>query len=380
MYPRFYTRDVPAAGIKTQGGLHVSDCMKEDTEFKGPEVQLSFRNQRLGEPGQALHTNGIIDPPLPSNLVFGISSGSKNYTTQNCLKIEPEHETKAYDKFIEASEAQYHRSKQKLGHVPDGVAEIPEDLQKRGFGVITKFGESAGDVIQKSNMSTPNDETLAVGYQTRRGYNWKGSHINLKTHTFGIRGEGNIDHLNDVMNMNGAASIVPIAVDRVDHDQAVPDPDPVEPKTRTTMRTMTAKQLHGTSDPAALPPAGVSTKAIEFTVGDTICGMGLMDARGPSERILDREVPTDKAFGIQTKPNPFPNPLRGPGRYVDLGLSDEDFLKLRDRKHIIPVMMNALALSENEANAIFDEVSVREKRDKISVSEFHQAFKESQKH
>jgi hypothetical protein len=377
MYPRFYTRDVPPAGIKTYGGESVSDCMKEDNDFKGPDVQLAFRNQKLGEPGIPLHTHGIIDPPMPSNIVFGVSSGTKNYTAQDCLKIEPEHETKAYDKFVEASEAQYHRSKQKLGRVPDGVAVIPEELKKRGFGVITKFGESAGSVIQNSNMSTPDDVTLGVSYQTNRGYNWKRSGINLKTHTFGIRGESNIDHLGEIMNMNGPASIVPVAVDRVYHNQAVPDPDPVDPMTRTTMRTMTAAQLRGTSDPATRPPAGVSTKAIEFTVGDTIRGMGLMDARGPSERILEREVPTDRAFGIQTKPNPFPNPLRGPGRYVDLGLSDEDFLKLRDRKHIVPVMMTALALNEDEANSIFDQVSVREKRDMISVSEFHQAFKES---
>ena len=374
MYPRFYTRDVPAAGIRTHGGMTVAECMHDDAEFRGPEVQKSFRNQRLGEPGIPLHTNGIIDPPLPSNLVFGISSGTQNYTTSDCVHMLPEHETKAHEKYVEATEAQYQRSKQKLGQVPDGVAVIPEELKKRGFGVITKFGEGVGAVVQGTLCSTPKDPTLAVGYQTNRNYNWKMSGINLRTHTFGIKGEGNIDHVTALMNHDEGQSLVPIAVDRVDHNQAVPDPDPVDPITRTTMRTMTSRQLHGTFDPAALPPAGLNRTNIEYTLGDTICGMGLMDAKGPSEPKVDREVP-DMVFGIPTKPNPFPNPLRGPGRYVDLGLSDEDFLLLRDRKHIVPVMMRALALTEDEANKIFDTVSVREKRDKISVSEFHQEFK-----
>ena len=376
MYPRFYTRDVPAAGIKTHGGPGVKDCMWDDADFHGPEAQRSFRNQSLGEPGERLHTNGIIDPPLPSNLVFGVTSGKQNYTTSDCVHLEPEHETKAYDKYVEATESQYHRSKQKLGQVPDGIAEIPEDLKKRGFGVRSRFGESAQAVVQGTLCSAPRDPTLAVGYQTNRHYNWKTSGINLRTHTFGVKGEGNIDHVTELMNQDNGSSIVPIAVDRIDHNQAVPDPDPVEPQTRTTMRGMTSRQLHGTYDPAALPPAGLNREALEFTVGDTIRGMGLMDSRGPTEPKIDREVP-DRVYGVATKPNPFPNPLRGPGRYVDLGLSDEDFLLLRDRKHIVPVMMNALALTEDEANAIFDQVSVREKRDKISVSEFHQEFKRS---
>lgn len=376
MYPRFYTRDVPPAGIRTSGGTGVGECFKDDVDFKGPDVQLAYRNQRLGDPGRPLHTHGVLDPPLPSNLVFGVSSGSKNFTTADCLKMEPEHESLAHMKYVEAQEKGYHRSKQKLGQTPDGIANIPDELYERGFGINTRFGETAGQVIQGTYCDIPNDITLTPGYQTKRNYNWEASKINLRTHTFGIRGEGNIDHLNEVMNMNANdTNLVPLPVDRADNNQIVPDPDPVEPWTRTTMRTMTADQLHGTRDPAQRPPAGLSTQAIEFTVGDTIRGMGLMDARGPTESMREREVPQGMTFGIKTKPNPFPNPLRGPGRYVALGLSDEDFLLLRDRAHIVPVMVKALALKEEEANQIFDSVAQREGRDKISISEFHQEFK-----
>lgn len=381
MYPRFYTRDVPPAGIKSKQFDGVNGCFQDDVEFKGPNAQLPYRNQRLGEPGVPLHTHGVNDPPLPSNLVFGVSSGSKNFSAADCLKMEPDHETAAHMRFVEAQEKNYERSKAKLGQTRDGVAVIPEELKTRGFGVNTRFGETAGQVIQGTLCDIPNDVTLTPGYQTRRNYDWEKSKINLRTHTFGIKGEGNIDHLNEVMDMTnttGGTNLVPLPVDRADNNQIVPDPDPVEPWTRTTMRTMTADQLHGTRDPAQRPPAGLSTQAIEFTVGDTIRGMGLMDARGPTEAYRDREVPQDMTFGIRTKPNPFPNPLRGPGRYVALGLSDEDFLLLRDRAHIVPVMVKALALKEEEANQIFDTVSNRFGRDKISISEFHQEFKMQQ--
>jgi hypothetical protein len=65
----------------------------------------------------------------------------------------------------------------------------------------------------------------------------------------------------------------------------------------------------------------------------------------------------------------------GPGKYSSLGLTDEDFLKLRPRAQVIPVMVTALALPEQEAGKIFDAVARNEGRNEISVAEFHNEFK-----
>jgi hypothetical protein len=105
--------------------------------------------------------------------------------------------------------------------------------------------------------------------------------------------------------------------------------------------------------------------------------MGLMDSRDADFQTKPRQFnrADDIRHGIPTPPNPFPNPLYGPGRYVHLGLTDEEFMKLRDKAHIIPVMTTALALTEPQAVEIFDTVARRHGRDLVSVSEFHEEFK-----
>ena len=374
MFPRGYAVKVPPAGVRIEGGEHVKDCMKYNPQFKGSYVQSLYRHHSLGDPEKRIRTPGVDDPELPANYVYGVKSDPSNGSVQTCVKVEPEHKTGAYDHLMDRKEAQYHRSKHKLGQVPDGVAVISPELHARGFGVRTVYGEPAGSVIHDSDMDIPLDPRLGTGYQTRRNYDWEKSNINLKLHTFGIRGEDRIDHVTELMNMKEDTPIVPTPVDRYNHNQIVPDPDPLDMKTGLLRRTMNAEQLHGTYDPAQLPPAGVSTATPEFTVGDTFAGMGLMTARGPVNDIKDTKewhIYDDLTHGVKTKPNPFPNPLRGPGRYVDFGLSDEDFLLLRDRAHIVPVMVRALALTEQEANDIFDRVSMRHRREKISVAEFH---------
>jgi hypothetical protein len=140
---------------------------------------------------------------------------------------------------------------------------------------------------------------------------------------------------------------------------------------------MRADQLRDRRDPVDRPPAGIGTRANEFTIGDTFAGEGLCDSRDADYRGSPRSYnrADDVRHGVRTPPNPFPNPLRGPGKYSRLGLSDEDFMKLRDRAHLVPIMVVALALTEDEAGEIFDHLAARYRRNVVSVSEFHEEFK-----
>jgi hypothetical protein len=140
---------------------------------------------------------------------------------------------------------------------------------------------------------------------------------------------------------------------------------------------MRADQLRDTRDVSERPPAGIGPRSGEFSIGDTFAGMGLMDSVDVDYRSRPRQFSRadDMRHGIRTPPNPFPNPLHGPGKYSQLGLTDEEFMKLRDRRHVVPVMVTALALGEAEAGEIFDTVARREGRPVISVAEFHEEFK-----
>lgn len=381
MFPRNYAAAVPPAGMKTKSGESIKGCMVSDDEFHGSESQRLFRHRRLGEPGQRLHTPGIYNPDPPSNIAFGARTPGQNSSTNECVHTEPEKVTDPYLKYLDKTESRYLRSKHKLGQVPDGVAEIPPELMKKGFGVSTRFGESAGEVIQNTHQSIPDNVTLRTGYQTRRNYNWANTGINPVTYTFGIQGESEIDHVTAIMNYDSTTRIIPTAVERAANNAILPDP--IIPQPRSTMRTMTSSQVLNKRDPSEMPPAGIVTRNSEFTIRDTFAGMGAMDSFDrdwdlAKTRTRDFHPEDDIVHGVPTKPNPFPNPLRGPGKYINLGLSDEDFLLLRDKQHIVPVMVQALALSQQEADDMFDAVASMNGRDKISISEFYDYFRSSQ--
>jgi hypothetical protein len=346
-------------------------------QYSGSDSQWPYRNHKLGAAGEPIHVPGVINPPPASNIAFGKPTDPKNYSAQDCCTIEPQHPSYSYDTLVNTAESGYHRSKKKLGAVPDGVAVIPESLLDRGFGIGTRSGESVGAIVQRTLCDTPLDARLKAAYQTQRNYNWKSPGINPITHTFGVPGGLKIDHVTGIMNYDHSSRVVETAVDRAVHNRILPDPDPLDPKPSIIAHTKRADQLTITRDPSELPPAGLATRSDDFTIGDTFGTMGLMtsvdadyDPRPKTFNIADHIT-----HGIKTPPNPFPNPLFGPGRYAQLGLTDEDFLKLRDRQHVIPIMVLALALSETEARDIFDAVAGRLGRDLISVAEFHDEFK-----
>jgi len=375
MHPKRYVEGVKPAGISTKTGEKAIDCFKSNTDYKGGDVQLAYRSHKLGNPGERMHVPGIVGPQVDNNLVFGIKTGSKNCSTAECIKAEPEHVSQSYKHFIEESESTYESYKKPVGKTPQGQTEIPEKLMKNGFGVSTRFSESAGTVIQNTKQDILQDPRVQTSYQAKRNYDWKT--INPNSHTFGIKSEGNIDHVNEVFRSENEQHITAIAVDRAKNSAIVPDPDPVNPRPRTTMRTMGGKQVRNTRDPAELPPAGLPTTSIEFCVGDTITGLGLMDSFSVDRSTENKQwtMADDMVHGIKTKPNPFPNPLRGNGKYSSLGLSEEDFLLLRSKGQILPIMTRALGISDEKAIEIFDTVSQRVNRQKISVSEFHQQYK-----
>jgi hypothetical protein len=267
----------------------------------------------------------------------------------------------------------YHRNKHRVGHIPESSTQIPAALLGRGFGISTKMNEPVGAIVQQTQQNLPNDVTLHCGYQTNRSYDWRRAGINPLTHRFGIKSTGNADHLNAVFEPEHTTYIVATAVDRAGGGATVPDPDPHDPKPRILARTMLASQINPKKDPAERPPAGVTLHADEFTIGDTIASMGGMDAfdrdhlKRPKKVCMAERI----VHGMPTKPNPFKNPLAGPGKFADLGLSDEEFLRLRDKDHVVPVMAKALDLGEEEAGVIFDRVAARVGRESLSVSEFY---------
>ncbi|KAH0795250.1 hypothetical protein GPJ56_000699 [Histomonas meleagridis] len=376
MFPRNYAANVPAAGIKTHGGDGVASCMRYDEKYQGPERQKLFRSHHLGEPGERIHTPGIMPTTFPDNVAFGIHSGAKNGSTYECVHEVPSNCSKVYQEFLDKQEEQYQRAKCPLGHGPKPISKIPDDLKKRGFGVSTRFGEKAGTVIQDSKTDIPNDKTLGVGYQTRRNYQW--GKINPVTHTFGVTGpQRNVDHLTEIMNYDNSPRIVPLAVDRAQNNAIQPDFDPGNPYTNMKEYKMNSTRYRTRRDPCELPPAGISTVSSEFTVGDTLAGMGAMDSFGENydTKVRDYNPADHITHGVSTKPNPFPNPLSGNGRYENLGLTNEDFMKLRDKAHVVPVMVAALGLRTDEANEIFDNVANQLGRKLISVLEFHEAYR-----
>jgi hypothetical protein len=346
-------------------------------EYSGPDVQVPYRNHKLGDAGAPLHQPGIIPPPVPSNIAFGKATEPKNGSVFDLTHPEPEHATQGSEKVLDVSESQYHRSKHKLGAVPDGVAVIPPALMSRGFGINTRLGEGVGAVVQGTLMDIPLNPTLGIGYQTSRDYDWHSARVNPVTHTFGIKGTSRIDHVTAIMNYDKSTSIVDTAVDRATFNCILPDPSPLNPAPSITAHTMRHDRLRDIRDPSERPPAGIATLAREFTIGDTFAGEGLITSKDADYQPTPRNYnPADEIrHGIRTTPNPFPNPLCGPGKYSKLGLSDEDFMKLRDKAHIVPIMVIALALSKEEAGEIFDTLAARYNRNVISVSEFHEEFK-----
>jgi hypothetical protein len=248
----------------------------------------------------------------------------------------------------------------------------------RGFGVSTQIGEPVSSIVQQTRQSLPSDVTLHPGFQTNRNYDWRRAGINPLTQYFGIKSTGNIDHLNAMFEPDHTTHIVSTAVDRADHSSIVPEPDPLDPKPQILARTMLASELNPKKDPAALPPAGVCSQTGEFTIGDAIAGMGTMGIIDRDYRRIQRKggMIESMTHGIPTKTNPFQNPITGPARYAELGLSDEDFLLLRDRAHVVPIMVKALGLEEDKAGTVFDRVARRLGRETISLSEFYDDFRD----
>jgi hypothetical protein len=370
MFPPRFTAPVPAAGIKTQGGETVAQCMIYDSEYRGPDHQLLYRQPNLTEPGDHSHLPGIPATVADPSISFGKPTTAQNSTAAECLAIDPPHQTPSFASLHTSQESLYHRSRQRLGQSTDGVAQIPGPLIRRGFGISTQLGEPVGAIVQRTRQSLPDDVTLHPGYQTNRNYDWRGARLNPLTYTFGIKSTGNVDHLNAVFAPDHATYVVPLAVERASQGATVPDPDPLDPRPRLLARTMLSGQLNPRPDPAALPPAGVGSQSSEFTIGDTIAGMGQMDAF-TGERPRRHSLADAIAHGVPTKPNPFKNPLAGPGKYASLGLSDEDFLKLREKGQLTRVMASALGMEEEEAGVVFDRVAARVGRKMISVAEFY---------
>jgi hypothetical protein len=346
-------------------------------EFAGPDCQVAYRSHKLGEPGAPLHQTGIINPPVAANIGFGIPTTPKNYSAADCVRIEPDHASAGYDALVNASESQYHRTKHKLGQVPDGAAVVPDRVLERGFGVSTRFGETLGAIVQGTHTDLPANPKVAMQYQTNRDYDWQSARLNPTTHRFGDRNEPRMDHVTGIMRWDDGSAIVETAVDRANHSAVLPDPNPLNPGPSIAAHKMRGDQLRDVRDPSERAPAGFVPGGGEFHIGDTFLGIGLMDSLDADYRARPRQFnqADEIAHGIPTPPNPFPNPLYGPGKYSHLGLNDEEFIKLRDRAHIIPVMATALALGQKEAEEIYERVAGREGRNLISVAEFHDEFK-----
>jgi hypothetical protein len=92
-------------------------------------------------------------------------------------------------------------------------------------------------------------------------------------------------------------------------------------------------------------------------------------ARKVNDGGLDHARPFDKA-------QVFKGPPAGRGKYAHLGFENEEFLRLRDRTHIVPVMVEALEFGETEVEALFDRVADRFGRDTISAAEFYDEFRD----
>jgi len=137
------------------------------------------------------------------------------------------------------------------------------------------------------------------------------------THTFGVVGSSQPDHIHEMLHEIHSKPIVPVAVDRADHNAILQDPSPLDPTPGLFAHTQRADQIRKKIDPADLPPAGLVTKTSEFTIGDTIAEMGCMDAHDvdyqeelKQAKLTYAAIPDDIVFGVPTKPNPFPNPLK----------------------------------------------------------------------
>ena len=373
MINRNITKGIKPAGISTKDGEHIDLCFKPEPKYSGSETQNLYRNHKLGAPGEKTKTPGVYDT-INSNAVFGIKTKEKNGSTGESMKSDLEHSSKSYQHYLEEQESTYQRSKQPVGHSIKTNFKVPTEIEKVGFGKLTKFSESSGTVIQNSDQDVLTNPRAQTAYQTKRNYNWKD--INPNSFSFGVKSEGNIDHVHEVLKFDESSSIVPLAVDRAKNFAIVPDPDPVDPRPRTTMRKMGGKQVKNFQDPSELPPAGLPTTSLDFSVGDTICGLGLMDSKAMDDKNNKEWNPKfEQVHGIPTKPNPFPNPLKGNGRYSSLGLSEEDFMELRPKNQILTIMKNALQLNDEQIIQIFNIISNREKRNKISVSEFYDYYK-----
>jgi hypothetical protein len=208
LFPRGFATPVPRAGIQTKSGETVAQCMRSlHDDYSGPDCQIAYRSHKLGEAGKPLHVTGIIDPPVASNIAFGIATGPKNYSAASCFRVEPDHASAAYDTMVNSSEAHYHRSKAKLGQVPDGVAIVPDRVLDSGFGISTVFGETAGAIVQSTLTDLPLNPRVATSYQTNRGYDWRGARVNPATHRFGRRGDARMDHITGLMRWDDSSHV-----------------------------------------------------------------------------------------------------------------------------------------------------------------------------
>jgi len=362
MYSKTFSKSIRPAGIETKAGEHIDHCLNAESDFNGPEVQRLYRNRLLGPPGEKLRPPGIIDEPLPQNMVFGIETKAKNGTSVDCIKSEPTYQSPAYQRFLTIQDPSLRKTKEASSSVC--------------FGKPSEFSETMGDVVHQTHQDIPKNSKYEPGRQVSRSYVWSTSRINPVTHTFGIKSEGNVDHLSQTINSFGNNDgIVPLAVDRLKHNATVPDPDPLKPKERIILKTKKGIEVKSLRDPIDLPPAGKTSLIPPMSVGDTFQSMGLMDSIGPEcSKPKEWNPAYDKVHGIKTRIDRFPDPFKGPGRYASIGLSENDFIELREKSKLVPVMVRAFGISEDEATSVFNSAAAKLKRDRISVAEYHQEY------
>jgi hypothetical protein len=155
LFSRGFASPVPRAGIRTQGGDRVAQCMTSPhDECSGPECQIASVRTHLGR--------RVHPCTLPGLSVYQCHPISRLAFRQSRSAV--------YDAMVNSSEGHYHLSKWKLGHVPDRMAIVPDHLLESGFGISRKCGETVGAVVQGSLCDVPLNPHVATSYQTNRGY------------------------------------------------------------------------------------------------------------------------------------------------------------------------------------------------------------------
>ena len=174
-------RPAGIVGVRDHGVFNVDDRPPTPDNIK------AFRKSAATTVGRTIRHHGTRhDSPPDENFRYG-KKGDYDITAEECLR--PVVVDKMGALAADHAEQRYLSSKREpLGKTPACPYDLPEHLNRNGYGMPTRNSENAKNVIYSCGDREA-AELHPAGAQRNRQYNWAKAGIDPTRHRFGVTGE-----------------------------------------------------------------------------------------------------------------------------------------------------------------------------------------------